>query len=220
MQSNALLETLKEANKACDWISRQAFENKIYKQFDLHKLCYYAVKESFNLSAQMIVRQIKKVVDSYKIQKTKQTIFKPFGSIAYDARIISFKKDSIVSIWTTQGRLNIPFVCGTHQRKLLPFRKGEVDLIYRKGEFYLNAVCEVDEPEKLGFNDILGIDFGIIEVATDSTGESFSGKQIEQKRLIYACRRQRLQRKQTKPAKRKLRRLSGNQKRFQTNLCF
>ena len=59
-QHSALLETLKQANKACDWISKEAFQHKIFKQFDLHKLCYYQVKENFNLSAQIVVRQIKK----------------------------------------------------------------------------------------------------------------------------------------------------------------
>jgi putative transposase len=154
-QHNALLATLKEANKACDWISETAFQNKTYKQFDLHKLCYYSVKESFNLSAQMIIRAIAKVVDSYKIQTKKQTVFKPLGSIAYDDRIISFKANNQVSLWTVEGRLTIPFVCGEHQQKLLQFRKGEVDLIYRKGNFYLNAVCDVPEESPLIPDDII-----------------------------------------------------------------
>lgn len=216
-QSDALLATLKEANKACDWISKEAFEHKIFKQFNLHKLVYGVVRDTFNLSAQMVVRQIAKVADSYKIQTEKQTTFKPTGSIAYDDRIISFKKSDIVSIWTVEGRLNIPFVMGTHQRKLFQFRKGEVDLIYRKGEFYLNAVCDVPEEKEFEPKDILGVDFGICEIASDSDGERFSGKQIEKVRQTFAHRRRNLQRKQTKSAKRKLKQLSGKQSRFQKN---
>ena len=160
-QHSALLETLKETNKACDWISEKAFENKVYRQFYLHKITYSEAREKFNLSAQIVVRAIAKVADSYKIQTEKQTTFKPLGSIAYDDRIISFKKSDIVSIWTVEGRLNIPFVMGEHQRKLFQFRKGEIDLIYRKGEFYLNAVCDVPEEKEFEPKDILGIDFGI-----------------------------------------------------------
>lgn len=217
-QYNALLETLKEANKACDWISEQAFENKIFKQFNLHKLCYSTVREQFNLSAQMTVRQIAKVSDSYKTQTKKQTTFKPTGSIAYDDRIISFKKSDIVSIWTVEGRLNIPFVMGEHQRKLFQFRKGEVDLIFRKGEFYLNAVCDVPCDAEFEPKDILGVDFGIVELVSDSDGESFSGKQIEKVRQIFAHRRRNLQKKQTKSAKRKLKQLSGKQSRYQKDV--
>lgn len=215
MQSDALLETLKEANKACDWISEQAFENKIFKQFNLHKLVYHSAKDRFNLSAQMLVRAISKVADSYKIDTKTQRVFNPLGSIAYDDRIISFKKNEIVSIWTTKGRLSIPFVMGEHQRKLFQFRKGEVDLIYRKGEFYLNCVCDAPEEKEFEPKDVLGIDFGIVEIVSDSDGESFSGKQIEKVRQTFAHRRRNLQRKQTKSAKRKLTKLSGKQSRYQ-----
>jgi predicted transposase len=216
-QHSALLETLKEANKACHWISQEAFENKIFKQFNLHKLCYSTVREQFNLSAQMLVRAIAKVADSYKKQTEKQTTFKPTGSIAYDERIISFKKSDIVSIWTVEGRLNIPFVMGEHQRKLFQYRQGEVDLIYRQGEFYLNAVCDVPEEKQFEPKDVLGVDFGIIQIASDSDGEQFSGKQIEKVRQTFAHRRRNLQKKQTKSAKRKLKQLSGKQSRFQKN---
>ena len=214
-QHSALLATLKEANKACDWISKEAFENKIFKQFNLHKLVYHSAKDRFNLSAQMLVRGIAKVSDSYKIQTAKQTTFKPLGSIAYDDRIISFKKNDLVSIWTVDGRLSIPFEMGEHQRKLFKFRKGEVDLMFRKGKFYLNAVCDVPEEKEFEPKDILGIDFGIVEIASDSDGEQFSGKQIEKVRQTFAHRRRNLQRKRTKSAKRKLKQLSGKQSRFQ-----
>lgn len=216
-QHSALLATMKEANKACDWISQEAFENKIYGQFAIHKLVYRVVRDTFNLSAQMVVRQISKVADSYKIQTAKQTTFKPTGSIAYDDRIISFKKSDIVSVWTVEGRLNIPFVMGEHQRNLFQYRKGEVDLMFRKGEFYLNAVCDVPEEKEFEPKDILGVDFGIVQIISDSDGESFSGKQIETVRQTFAHRRRNLQRKQTKSAKRKLKQLSGKQSRFQKN---
>ena len=216
-QHAALLATMKEANKACDWISKEAFEHKVYGQFAIHKLVYRAVRDAFNLSAQMVVRQISKVADSYKIQTEKQTTFKPTGSIAYDDRIISFKKSDIVSIWTIEGRLNIPFVMGEHQRKLFEFRKGEVDLMFRKGEFYLNAVCDV--PEEIPFEpkDILGVDFGIINIISDSDGEQFSGRDVEINRRKFTHRRANLQKKGTKAAKRKLKQLSGKQSRFQKN---
>lgn len=222
-QHNALLETLKEANKACDWISQKAFQAQIFKQFDLHKECYYTVKESFNLSAQMIVRSIAKVVDAYKIDRRVQRKFKPLGSIAYDDRIISFKVNNQVSIWTVEGRLNIPFVCGEHQQKLLQYRKGEVDLIYRKGNFYLNAVCEVPEESPLIPDDIIGVDFGIINIATTSDNQTFSGAKVEQVRQNYCYQRQLLQHKASKQSQNKkrprsihnlLKRVSGREKDF------
>ena len=228
MQSDALLETLKEANKACNWISEQAFENKTFSQFHLHKIVYKSAREQFNLSSQVVIRCIAKVSDSYKIQNKKQTTFKSLGSIAYDDRIISFKQSDIVSIWTVKGRLNIPFVMGDYQRNLFEHRKGEVDLIYRKGQFFLNCVCDVPEDSPLIPNDVLGVDFGVVNIATTSDGEPFSGNDIEAVRLKYSNQRQLLQHKATKQSQsgkrprsihKLLKRVGGREKNFrrQTN---
>lgn len=217
-QSDALLDTMREANKACNWISEQAFENKTFGQFALHKITYKTAREMFDISAQITVRCISKVADSYKLQTEKQTTFKPLGSIAYDDRIIRFKKNDIVSVWTTKGRQNIPFQMGDYQRNLFKYRKGEVDLIYRKGEFYLNAVCDVPEEAEFEPKDVLGIDFGIVNIVSDSDGESFSGKDIEKMRQTFTHRRRNLQRKGTKSAKRKLKQLSGKQSRYQKDV--
>lgn len=223
IQSNALLETLKEANKAANWISAQAFENKIFKQFNLHKLTYHAARQTFNLSAQVVVRVIAKVADAYKLDQKTPRKFRETGSIAYDDRIIRFKKNDIVSIWTVHGRMDIPFICGEHQRKLLPYLKGEVDLIYRKGQYFLNAVCDVPEESQIIPDDIIGVDFGITQIATSSDGEHFTGSEVERIRRKRFEQRQILQHKaskQTQNGKRPrsihklLKRLSGREKRF------
>lgn len=214
-QAKVLRQTLELANKACNAISEQAWESKTFKQYNLHKLIYHSIRDTFDLSAQVVVRLIAKVADAYKLDTKAKRVFRRHGSIAYDDRILSFKKDDRASIWTTKGRQTIPFVCGEYQRKLLPFRKGETDLIYRKGSFYLNAVCDVDEPLLDEAQEVLGVDFGIVNLATDSDGEAFTGAKIDETRRRYAHRRRNLQRKQTRSAKRKLKQLSGKQARFQ-----
>jgi IS605 OrfB family transposase len=214
-QAKALRRTLELANQACNAISQQAWETKTFKQYNLHKLVYHTIRDTFGLSAQVVVRLIAKVADAYKLDTKAKRVFRKHGSIAYDDRILSFKREERVSIWTVEGRQTIPFVCGDYQRKLLPFRKGETDLIYRKGNFYLNAVCDVDEPLLDGAQDVLGVDFGIVNLATDSDGCVFTGAKVDQTRRRYAHRRRNLQRKQTRSARRKLKQLSGRQARFQ-----
>jgi transposase len=61
----------------------------------------------------------------------------------------------------------------------------------------------------------LGVDLGIVNLATVSDGETHSGKAVETKRQWYANRRAALQKVGTKSAKRHLKRLAGRQKRFQ-----
>ncbi len=216
-QHEDLLKTLERANEACNWISEQAFENNVFKQFNIHKITYLSAKDMFNLSSQMVIRSISKVAASYQIQKTKQTFFRKHGSIAYDSRILTFKSGDKVSVWTLNGRQTIPFACGEHQRKLLPFLKGEVDLIYRKGQFFLNAVCDIEEAPFRDTVGVLGIDCGIVKLATDSDGESFSGEKVEQIRNRFHNQRAQLQSKGTRSAKRKLKKISGKQSNFQKN---
>jgi putative transposase len=222
-QSRILRETLELTNQACDVISETAWHTKIFKQYNLHKRIYRIIRSSFNLSAQMVVRCIAKVSDAYKLDKSRERKFRKHGAISYDERIISFKKDDKVSIWTIEDRQVIPFVCGEYQRKLLPFRKGEVDLIYRKGNFYLNAVCDIDEPDIKPTTDILGIDFGVINIATDSDGQTFSGSDIEQVRQKRAEQHQILQHKAScqsqsgkrpRSIRRLLKRMSGREQNF------
>lgn len=173
-QARCLCETMTLTNQACDAISEMAWNALIFNQYDLHKVSYKIIRDSFGLSAQMVIRCIAKVANAYKLDKKRKRKFRRYGAIAYDERIISFKKDERVSLWTTEGRQPIPFVCGEYQRKMLPKRHGEVYLIYRQGNFYLNAVCNIDEPDIKPAPDVLGVDLGIINIATDSDGHIFS----------------------------------------------
>lgn len=215
-QASALHKTLEVANTACNYISNQAWENKTFRQFPLHKLTYYNVKEMFQLTAQVIVRCISKVADAYRVDRKTKRTFKPHGAIAFDNRILSYKLETKeVSIWTVDGRQRIPFSAGARQLELLSGQRGESDLCYVKGKFYLFAVCDVETPKPIDVDGVLGVDLGIVNIASTSDGENFSGQDIERNRRIFEHRRKNLQKKQTKSAKRKLKKLSGKQARFQ-----
>ncbi len=213
-QADALKETLRLANAAANEVSRLAWEAKTFGQFKIHKLAYAAIREQFGLSAQVAVRVIAKVADAYKLDKRKQRVFRADGSIAYDDRILRYGTD-YVSIWTIDGRQTIPFTCGAQQRQLLNSRQGESDLVYRKGKWFLFVTCNVieppvdDDPEGM-----LGVDFGIARIATDSTGQSFSGAHVRSLRKRHRKIRARLQSKGTKSAKRRLKQFSGKEQRF------
>ena len=121
-QAEKLLATIQEANKAANVLSDFAWEKKVFKQFDLHKAQYYSLKESFNLSSQMVVRCIAKVTDAYKVDKKIKRTFRPTGAIAYDTRILTYDlTKKRVSIWTVDGRMKIEYVGGKHNEALLKY---------------------------------------------------------------------------------------------------
>ena len=204
-EKQALRHTLETANAACNAISEVAWENKVFGRYALQKLVYHSTKEQFGLSAQIVLLCVAKVADAYKLDKKTKRTFKPLGAIAYDDRILSWKTQlQVVSIWSMAGRLKVSYVCGPRQRELLETRQGESDLFVRKGEFYLAATCNVDEPDPQDFSDVLGVDLGIKNIATTSDGKKFAGGQVNGLRARHRRLRGKLQSKGTKSAKRLL----------------
>lgn len=162
-QADALLATLTTANRACTWLAGQAWDTKTFGQFALHRLTYERCKAQFGLSSQMVVRSIAKVADAYKLDRKTRRRFKRTAAQPYDDRIFRLCSDTHLSLWTVHGRLTIPYQCGERQRPLLDYRKGEVDLMYIKGVFYIAVVCDVLEPEQMGIERVLAIDTGFEE---------------------------------------------------------
>jgi IS605 OrfB family transposase len=192
-----------------------ACESKTFRQFAIHRLTYGAVRETFGLAAQLTVRCIAKVADAYKLGHEAQRSFAPHGAVAYDDRILSFAlPDSLVWIWTLDGRQAIPFVCGERQRQLLEHQRGETDLVFVGGSWYLYATCEVKTPERFEADSALGIDLGVTNIATDSDGEVHSGKKIKNVRYRHRRLRNKLQKLGTLGSRRRLRKVAGQERRF------
>jgi IS605 OrfB family transposase len=184
-------------------------------QYRLHKLAYADTRQRFALSAQVVVRCLAKVSDGYKLDRKRRRKFRQHSAIAYDDRILTWHRDKAsVSIWSTSGRLKIPYVAGERQLQLLAWRQGESDLILHGGELYLAATCQVAEPDVQTADDFLGVDVGIAQIATDSDGKQYSGSAVQSVRHRQRRLRTRLQKKQTKSARRRLRKLSGKEARF------
>lgn len=214
-QADILKRTLETANTACDYISQVAWESQTFRQFPIHRLTYGAVRETFGLAAQLTVRCIAKVAEAYKLDRKVKRTFAPLGAVAYDDRILSYTHhNTAVSIWTLNGRQEIPFVCGERQRQLLASRRGETDLVCVGGQWYLFATCELETPEPIDVEGVLGIDLGVTNIAVDSDGEAHSGKTIKNVRYRHRRLRNKLQRKGTKRSRCRLKRLAGQEARF------
>jgi len=218
-QIKNLKETMLIANKACNFISEKTWQSKIFGQYNLQKLLYYEVKEKFSLSAQVVIQCIVKVVDAYKLDKRKQRKFKPLGAITYDSRIINWYIDKqFVSIWTIGGRLKIFYASGKRQKELLKSQQGETDLVFIDRHFYLHSTCNIEEPELQDFSDIIGVDRGIKNIATLSTGDNFASNHLLSLRCRYRKIRTKLQKIGTVSAKRLLKKRNKKEHHFATHI--
>ena len=152
---------MERANTACNAISEYAWESKSFNKFDLQKAVYNDIRVQFNLSAQMTVRCLGKVADGYKLDTQRKRVFKEHGAIAYDERILRYRTEKrVVSIWTLNGRIPVSFACGDRQLALLAYQKGESDLLYQRGKWYLFATCDIPDPTEDEVDKFLGIDRG------------------------------------------------------------
>ena len=217
-QSNALLETVHAFNDACNAIAEVAYAEQLANKFELQKLIYADIRNLYGLSSQLTIRAISKVVDSYKRDKSIKPTFRREGAVTYDERVMALKGLTEVSLLTLHGRVLVPFRIGGYQQARLDAIKGQADLLYRNGVFYLAVTLDVPTPPLEEMTDTLGIDLGIINLATDSEGETFSGEAVEKNRKRHHALRQRLQKRGTKSAKRHLKKLSGKEARFKRNM--
>lgn len=224
-QRDILLKTIEAYNEACNFVSQIAFENRTASVVKIHHICYYDIRKKFNLSSQMAVRVVGKVADAYKIARSKKLNLKQphkfakYGAVIYDQRIISWKGLEKVSILTLSGRQIIPIILGQYQQNKLVYpRRGQVDLLYKNGNFYLIPVIDVPEPPEKINKEFLGIDMGICNLAVDNMGEIYSGKEVDKKRVKIDKLKSALQKKGSKSAKRHLKKLSGKESRFRRNV--
>src|SRR6266480_5153510 len=136
-QHQALLDTMHIFNEAANLVASVAFAEKNANKFELQKLVYGELRTTYHLPAQLAIRAISKASEAYKRDKSIKPTFKPEGAIAYDPRVMAFKGLGQVSLITLSGRVLVPFRMGGYQESRFDRIKGQADLIYRNGIFYL-----------------------------------------------------------------------------------
>lgn len=213
-----MVQTLQTCNAACDRISRVAFGKQTFRKYDLHHLTYHNVKAETQLAAGHIVCAVAKVATAYKLDTKTLRTFQPLGAIELNKDTVAWKVDAqIVSINAVGGRLKIPFLGSAAQKDLLHEKRGQADLLLREGHFYLCVAVTVAEAEPFTPQGVIGVDLGIVNVATDSEGNTHTGEPVKRVRRKYRRLRQLLQPKKTRSARKHLQKARHKESRFVKN---
>jgi IS605 OrfB family transposase len=241
-QAAVLEETLRTCNAASSWLSAQIHTVRAFRKFDAHRRFYTELRERFGLGAQASIRVIGKVAEAYaslhariaasdygppgsdrrrKIEESPIT-FRRLAAHPFDARCLSWQfpddlgRCATVSIWTITSRMkSIPIVGKPKQLMMLrTCAIGETDLIHRDGKWFLHATIEATDAPLIEPNGFLGVDMGIVNVATTSTGQNASGARLNSYRKRQARLRKRLQAKKTSSARRLLKKRRRKEARF------
>jgi len=241
-QASALATTLRACNQACGLISEAAYKASVFDRNGVHDLMYRRVREERGLGAQAAVRCMKKTVDAYttlhaqaragRLGKAGSTrrmnalgkpiIFGAHSAQPFDDRMLSWRHDArTVSIWTVSGRLRDVAYTGEpgQLKEVAEHRRGESDLVHRDGMWFLHAAVELPEAalnaEPSGF---VGVDLGIVNIATTSDGVVMAGRGLNRHRKREQDLQAKLQAKGTKSAKRLLKKRRRKESRHATDV--
>ena len=147
--------------------------------------------------------------ESYKLDKKRERTFKNYSAVVYDPLLLSFPNLSTASLNIADGRYKIGLLSGGHRELQKEALKGQADLVYQNKKFFLCVAMDFTEGTPIHPNGFLGVDKGIIDIATTSDGHTFSGSRIDTVRERNAKLRQALQKKGSKSAKKWMARWGG-----------
>jgi IS605 OrfB family transposase len=235
-QAAALRATLHTCNALAGWVSGTAYRTGVFSRAGLQKLVYAELKAA-GLSAQPALHVIRKTADAYttlhaqidagllgpqyskrrRRAESKPITFRDQAAQPFDDRCLSWQYDArTVSIWTTAGRLRgIAFTGGpSHLKTLAEHRQGESDLVLRDGRWFLYATCEIPQaPLNSDPADWIGVDRGIVNLATTCDGDNYQGQALKRYRRAQARRRAELQSKKAAGSRSAARRLTKRKQR-------
>ena len=136
------------------------------------------------------------------------------------------EEGNVLSINTLGNRVKIPFDVPEYMKKFFDdgWKFGTAKLVQLKGSWYLHisATREADEFSRDDIRHVVGIDRGVRFITTtydDSQKTAFiRGKEIREKRDSFDRVRAELQAKGTRSAKRALKRISGRENRWMSDV--
>ncbi len=227
-EHKAIIEdTMQKAKLIFDQTAKYCCEYKSCSYMTLHKHIYEPLKQLCSdmptALIQCIAKQACASVKSYN-SNNKHSKWQYEGSkksLSLSLNKLCFaKRGDLVTMSSTNGRLR--FLATTPQWFVDKYNINPSDvqaamLKYQKGKFLLNLIYKVETTDQSG-NRVVGIDRGLYNLATTSDGKIFHSKSFVAVKRRRQFQRKQLQQKGTKSAKRKLKQLSGKEKRFMLDI--
>ncbi|NJL65116.1 MAG: IS200/IS605 family element transposase accessory protein TnpB [Methylacidiphilales bacterium] len=237
--------TLQDFADACNQILEVAKREKCWNTTKLHHKVYKPVREATGLKANHVCQAIRRVVGNAKAvkqvhpsgstlcQTPSETLrerrkaprrqvshkFRP-TSISLDVRTFQYIEESqTVGVTLMCGRVKFKMSIGGYQIALLRGQKPtSATFCKSRGkvcDYYINICVDIPTDPTGKTPRVIGVDLGRRDIATTSTGKSWSGGKIQNTRDRYSKVRANIQSKRTRSSRRLMRRLSGREQRFQ-----
>lgn len=221
--TKVLAQTVEQYTMSFNAVCQLGWDKNITSGVVLHKETYYDHRTLTGLPSQLVCSARVKATEALKSvqvrQRQKKTVTCPVSKrcpIRYDARsyTVWFDRQEL-TILTINGRVKLSFELAEYYRQYLLWNKTSADLLRDwKGRWWLHVVMETAAPVVTPTEETVGVDLGIANPATDSRNKFYGDKHWKNIEDRTFQLRRRLQSKGTKSAKKRLKKLSGRQRRF------
>jgi len=214
---------LKDSSSLFNYYTKWAYENKSHNKGKCHTENYHKVQKIFPNVKTALVQSIRdNALECVKARKFKGNppVKKETSGIRLDKRAITLRKTKVTIIGISKRYhelLNVPEI---YKNIVENWNFKMATLCYSKKtqQFWLNLVFENPKeitPIKIqSSQEIVGIDRGLYHIAVTSDKQFFSAQKVREIRRKYLYVKKTLQQKGTQSAKRKLKKISGKEKRF------
>jgi IS605 OrfB family transposase len=220
---DALLETFSAYTYAYNKCASWGYHNKSTNKVLNHHATYKQIREDMPEFPSALI-QCARDCACEALKATKCKVIpkrKEFSAMRYNKQVITVNLiHGIATIASIAGRIKAQFSLPKVYEKYLTWTLKSSNLQYREQtkEFYLLVQVESLDPPMQDDVSILGIDRGIKNIAVCSDNTFFGASKVKNVRCKYKRLRAKLQSKGTKSAKRLLKRMSGKERRFQTDV--
>lgn len=221
--------TRKAYADACNYAAKVAYDNKLSSAAKIQKAVYTNIREVYNLPSQMACSVCRTVAAKFKTIHEKQakwSILPYFSPKVYE--VVWNKdyslKDNMFSVITTTGRTIFKTEWSGSKIYAENEKYGTAQVLESLGKYYIHipVTFNVEDMHILQFENITGVDLGINFLATtyDSEGKTtfYSGKEAKMIRSEYKKNRSDLQRKGTRSAQKRLKKIGSRESRWMNDM--
>ena len=216
--AQSLSETQKAYVVALNHTSDIAFGKKIFNSVALHHITYRDVRDLTKLPANLVCSARNVIAEAYKREKDKHHRWKETAAMRYDARTLTVKLDrEHATLTTLDGRARVNLILSDYHRQYLDgtWEVEPTTTVSRKGRvWHLHLIVTKDIPDSQS-EGVIGVDSGIVRIATVNTGKVFNGGIVKHIRERRFKQRRDLQsaRHKSRNQRQLLKRLAGKERR-------
>jgi putative transposase len=218
---SGFLDYLKTCNELFNKYVEWCFDTKSYNKNKAHAELYNNFRQEYpdiNSGTIQCIRDT--ALESVKALKFKfKPIKKPYSHIRFDKRTVSIRGEKLSFAWSGDRIKQIIKIPEFFKKRYgnWKFQAATIGYDRFKKCFKANLIFSTGTPPNSG-DRVVGVDRGLYNIVSLSDGFKYASNQIRKVKREGLFIKKQLQTKGTRSAKRKLKKLSGYEKRFSLNI--